>query len=130
MAELTSFGYSAGDSLLHRMDARFKIISIIFLSLVSLNVGSRGIGLMTIILAGVIFYARLPLAAAFKELRYFLIMILLIFVTRVLSTDGTPVINLPYFTISVQGIYNGILVCWRLAVIVILGFAFISTTRP
>ena len=130
MAELTSFGYSGGDSLLHRMDARFKIISIIFLSLVSLNVSFRGIGLMTIILSGVIFYARLPLAAAFKELRYFLIMLLLIFVTRVLSTDGTPVINLQYFTISMQGIYNGILVCWRLAVIVILGFAFISTTRP
>jgi energy-coupling factor transporter transmembrane protein EcfT len=130
MAELTSFGYSAGDSLLHRMDARFKIISIIFLSLVSLNVYFRGIGLMTTILLGVIFYARLPLAAAFKELRYFLIMLLLIFVTRVLSTAGTPVINLQYFTISMQGIYNGILVCWRLAVIVILGFAFISTTPP
>ena len=130
MAELTSFGYSCGDSLLHRMDTRFKIISIIFLSLVSLNVSFRGIGLMTIILSGVIFYARLPLAAAFKELRYFLIMLLLIFVTRVLSTDGTPVTNLQYFTVSMQGIYNGILVCWRLAVIVILGFAFISTTRP
>ena len=112
------------------MDTRFKIISIIFLSLVSLNVSFRGIGLMTIILSGVIFYARLPLAAAFKELRYFLIMLLLIFVTRVLSTDGTPVTNLQYFTVSMQGIYNGILVCWRLAVIVILGFAFISTTRP
>ena len=29
-----------------------------------------------------------------------------------------------------QGITNGILVCWRLALIVILGFAFISTTPP
>ncbi len=130
MAELTSFSYIAGDSLLHRLDARFKIISIIFLSLVSLNVYFRGLGLLTIILLGVIFYARLPLASGFKELRYFLILLLLIFVTRLLSTDGTPVINLKYFTISMQGITNGILVCWRLALIVILGFAFISTTPP
>ncbi len=128
MAELTSFSYIAGDSLLHRLDARFKIISIIFLSLVSLNVYFRGLGLLTIILLGVIFYARLPLASGFKELRYFLILLLLIFVTRLLSTDGTPVINLKYFTISMQGITNGILVCWRLALVVILGFAFISTT--
>lgn len=130
MAELTSFSYIAGDSLLHRLDARFKIISIIFLSLVSLNVYFRGLGLLTIILLGVIFYARLPLASGFKELRYFLILLLLIFVTRLLSTDGTPVINLKYFTISMQGITNGILVCWRLALIVILGFAFISTSPP
>ena len=130
MAELTSFSYIAGHSLLHRIDARFKIISIIFLSIVSLNIYFRGLGLLSVLLLGVIFYARLPLASGFKELRYFLVMLLLIFVTRVLSTDGTPVINLKYFTISMQGITNGILVCWRLALIVILGFAFISTTPP
>lgn len=130
MAELTSFSYIAGDSILHRIDARFKILFIILLSLVSLNEYFRGLGLLTIILLGVIFYARLPLASGFKELRYFLILLLLIFVTRLLSTDGTPVINLKYFTISMQGITNGILVCWRLALIVILGLAFISTTPP
>ena len=63
MAELTCFGYSAGDSLLHRIDARFKIISICFLSLVNLNLYFRGLGLLTIILLGVIFHARLPLAS-------------------------------------------------------------------
>ena len=106
MAELTSFSYIAGNSLLHRLDPRFKIISIIFLSLVSLNLNFRGLGLLTVIFLGVIFYARLPLASGVKELRYFLILLLLIFVTRVLSTDGTPVINLKYFTISMQGITN------------------------
>ena len=130
MAELTSFGYRAGDSLLHRIDARFKIISLILLSLVSLNVNFRGLGLLTVALLGVIFNARLPLASGFKELRYFLILLLLIFVTRVLATDAAPLINLKYFTISMQGITNGVLVCWRLALIVILGFAFISATPP
>jgi biotin transport system permease protein len=130
MAELTSFSYIAGDSILHRTDARFKILFIILLSLVSLNEYFRGLGLLTIILLGVIFYARLPLASGFKELRYFLILLLLIFVTRLLSTGGTPVINLKYFTISMQGITDGILVCWRLALIVVLGFTFISTTPP
>ena len=130
MAELTSFGYSAGESLLHRLDARFKIISIILLSLVNLNVNFGGLGLLTVILLVVIFYARLPLAAGFKELRYFLILLILIFITRVLSTDGIEIINLKYITISRQGITNGIRVCWRLALMVILGFAFISTTPP
>ena len=130
MAELTSFGFSAGDSLLHRMDARFKIISIVFLSLVSLSVNFKGLGLLTVIVLGVMVYARLPVIAGFKELRYFLILLFLVFATRVLATDGTPIINLEYFTISMQGVTGGIRVCWRLALIVMLGFAFISTTPP
>ncbi len=130
MAELTSFGYSAGDSLLHRMDARFKIVFIILLSLVGLNAYFRGLGLLTLILLAIILRARLPLAAGLREMRYFLILLLLIFVARVLSTEGLPVIDLEYLTVSRQGIYNGLLVCWRLAFIVLLGFAFISTTPP
>jgi len=130
MAELTSFSFSAGDSLLHRLDARFKIAFIIFLTLVSLNVYFRGLGFLTIILLGAVFYARLPFGSGFKELRYFLILLFLIFVARVLSTHGVPIIDLKYFSVSMEGIYSGILVCWRLALIVILGFAFISTTPP
>jgi biotin transport system permease protein len=130
MAELTSFSYSAGDSLLHRMDARFKLACIILLSVVVLNADLRELGLLTIILLGVILRARLPLASGFREMRYFLILLLLIFAARVLSIDGTPFIDLKYLTLSRQGIYNSVLVCWRLALIVILGFAFISATPP
>ena len=130
MAELTSFSYSAGDSLLHRMDARFKFACIILLSIVVLNADLRELGLLTIILLGVILRARLPLASGLREMRYFLMLLLLIFAARVLSTGGTPFIDLKYLTLSRQGIYSGVLVCWRLALIVILGFAFISATPP
>ena len=64
MAELTSFSYTVGDSLLHRMDARFKIVFIILLSLAALSAYFRGLGFLTFILLGVILRARLPLAAA------------------------------------------------------------------
>ena len=130
MAELTSFKYKAADSLLHRMDARFKIACIILLSLVDLNADLRALGLLTLILLGFILKARLPLASGFREMRYFLVLLLLIFAARVLSTNGTPFVAFKYLTLSRQGIHNGILVCWRLTLIVFLGFAFISTTPP
>jgi energy-coupling factor transporter transmembrane protein EcfT len=130
MAELTSFGYTAGDSLLHRIDARFKIAFIIFLSLVGLNAYFWELGFLTLILLGIIVRARLPIVSGLREMRYFLILLVLIFVARVLSTDGIPLIDLKYINVSIQGIYNGVLVCWRLALIVMLGFAFTSTTPP
>ncbi len=130
MAELTSFSYTAGDSLLHRLDGRFKIAFVIIISLVGLTANFRALGFLSLLLLGIILQAHLPLFSGLKEMRYFLVLLLLIFVARVLSTDGTPLIDLDYITVSRQGIYNGILVCWRLALIVMLGFAFISTTPP
>jgi energy-coupling factor transporter transmembrane protein EcfT len=65
-----------------------------------------------------------------KELRYFSVLLFLIFAARVLSADGSPVFDSKYFTVSSQGLLDAGLVCWRLAFIVVLGFAFISTTPP
>ena len=90
MAELTSFSYTAGDSLLHRLDARFKIAFVIFISLVGLNAYLWGLGFLTLLLLGIILRTRLPLFSGLKEIRYFLILLLLIFVARVLATDGIP----------------------------------------
>ena len=68
MAELTSFSFVSGDSLLHHLDARFKIIFIISLSLVSLNLNYWELGILSIMIVAVIVYARLPLRSGFKEL--------------------------------------------------------------
>jgi len=130
MAELTSFSFISGDSLLHHLDARFKIIFIVLLSLVTLNIYFIELGLLTILLLCVMLNARPPINSGFKELRYFLLLLFFVFSARMLSTEGPPLIQLAFITISMQGIYDGILICWRLAFIMILGFAFISTTRP
>jgi len=130
MAELTLFSYISGVSLLHKMDARFKIILIILLSLLSLNQYFIELGILTVLLLGMIVNARLPLKTGFRELRYFLILLFFVFVARMLSTGGSALLSLKFVNISMQGIYDGILICWRLAFIMILGFAFISTTRP
>jgi len=130
MAELTSFGYFSGNSLLHHLDPRFKLVYIILLSLVCLNLNFISQGITTVLLLGLIVYARLPLNSGVKELRYFLVLLVFVFIARAVSTGGEPLMDFKYFSISAQGLYAGLLVCWRLAFIVLLGFTLISTTRP
>jgi energy-coupling factor transporter transmembrane protein EcfT len=130
MAELTSFGYFSGDSLLHNLDPRFKLLYIIALSLVCLNLNFLSLIIVSVLLLGLIIYARLPLSSGFKELRYFFVLLVFVFMARVLSTGGESLIDFKFFSISRQGLYVGFLVCWRLAFIVVLGFTLISTTRP
>ena len=130
MAELTAFGYLPGNSLLHILDPRFKLLFMIVLSLVCLNLNFASLGLITALLFGFAVYSRLPLYALFRELRYFYILLAFVFVARVLSTGGDPLIDFKLFSVSHQGLSDGMLVCWRLALIVLLGFTIISTTRP
>jgi energy-coupling factor transporter transmembrane protein EcfT len=64
-----------------------------------------------------------------KELRYFFILLLFIFIARSLSTPGFPVMAWKTVQLTQQGLYEGVLICWRLTVIVFFGLAFVSTTR-
>lgn len=130
MAELTAFGYFSGNSLLHSLDSRFKLLFIAVLSLVSLNLNFAALGIISILLLGFIIYSRLPLYAMFKELRYFFILLAFVFVARALSTGGDPLLDFKLFTVSHQGLSAGMLVCWRLALVVLLAFTMITTTRP
>jgi len=130
MAELTSFGYFSGNSLLHNLDPRFKLLFISLLSLVCLNLYFTSLGISTFLLSGLIIYSRLPLKSGVRELRFFLVLLLFVFMARVLSTGGTSLLDMKFISISKQGLYAGFLVCWRLAFIVLLGFTLISTTRP
>ena len=130
MAELTAFGYFSGNSLLHSLDSRFKLLFIAVLSLVSLNLNFAALGIISILLLGFIIYSRLPLYAMFKELCYFFILLAFVFVARALSTGGDPVIEVKFFSVSGEGLSEGLLVCWRLALVVLLAFTMITTTRP
>ncbi len=130
MAELTSFGYFSGNSLLHNLDPRFKLLFIITLSLVCFHLYFISLAIFTCLLLGLMIYSRLPLRSGVKELRYFFVLLLFVFMARSLSTGGPSLVELKFISISKQGLIAGSLVCWRLAFIVLLGLALISTTRP
>ena len=55
---------------------------------------------------------------------------LIILIARTLSTKGALVYYLYFVPISIQGLMDGIMICWRLFLIVMVGLIFISTTKP
>jgi energy-coupling factor transporter transmembrane protein EcfT len=121
MAELTAFSFLPGNSLIHKLDVRFKLFFLVLISLVSLGGGFKGLGILTGLVTALIIHSRLPLKAGFKELKFFLIFLLLILVARMLTTPGTVLITQP-------GLISGVLICWRLVIIALLGFLFVFTT--
>lgn len=129
MAELTAFSFQPGTSLLHRLDVRFKLLFLILISLISLGGGFKGLGILSGLVAALTVHCRLPLKSGLKELRLFLILLLLVLGARMLTTPGTALIEIKSIAVTRQGLISGVLICWRLVVIAFLGFLFIFTTR-
>ncbi|MEE8553507.1 MAG: energy-coupling factor transporter transmembrane component T [Desulfobacterales bacterium] len=130
MAELTAFSFRPGASLLHELDVRFKLVFLVLISLASLKAALLALCVLTFVLIGVIIDIRLPIKVILKELRYFLILLLFVFIARALTTPGSPLIQFKAVSVTREGVHGGIIVCWRLLIIIMMGLSFVSTTRP
>jgi len=49
MAHTVAFNFRSGESLLHRLDPRFKVIFLALISLSTLSAGAVGLGLLTLL---------------------------------------------------------------------------------
>jgi len=98
-------------------------------SITVLNASTWSLLAMSSVVVVLCLYIGLPLLSAARELRYFFILLLMVFVARVLSTPGEPLFQIGFITIGNKGLVEGAIVCWRFLLVVALGLVFISTTR-
>jgi energy-coupling factor transporter transmembrane protein EcfT len=124
MGELTSIGFNPGQSLLHRLDPRTKQSLMLGLSLVSVWGDIYFLSILTIALAFLFRSARLKVFRLIREIRYFLFLVLFIFIVRSVTLDSgwVPVV-------STAAAKDGMLVCWRLMAVVLMGILLMATTR-
>ena len=130
MAELTIFSYHCGKSILHKLDVRFKLFFLVLISFTVIKADLTALFIISLMLITVLAYIRFPIISSLKDLRYFFILILLVFFARAFSTPGSAFIEWRFIAISKQGVYEGMLVCWSLFLVVFLSLSFVSTTRP
>ena len=130
MAELSTFGFHYGQSFVHRLDVRFKLICLVLLT--SAVMVAMPMAMISMSLGGILLWIslRLPLRILGREMMAFLFFLLLVFSMRALSTPGDPWLSWGPLTITREGVQAGGQVVWRLLMILILGLIFITTTRP
>ena len=130
MAELTFLNYRSGKSILHKLDVRFKLVFLVLISLTLIKADLAALFIISLMLITILLYIRFPIRSSLKELRYFFILILLVFFARAFSTPGSDFIQWRFIVISNQGVHEAAMVCWRLFLVVFLGLSFVATTRP
>lgn len=130
MAEITTLGFRPGHSLFHRLDARFKLLCLAVIGIAVLQCGIWGLAGLTVPGLAGIFRLGIPLRSMLKELRYLAVLLFLVFAARALSTPGSVLFSAAGISVTREGVAAGVLVCWRLAGVVLAGIIFIAATRP
>jgi len=129
MIEMATYRYRSGTSVLHRLDVRFKLIFLVMISFASLQARGAALAVLTITLLALMKNAGQTVKSLLTLLRYAIIFLVLIFIARALATPGSPVFGYKTVIVTREGISGGILVCWRLVIVILIGLAFVATTR-
>ena len=129
MADMNAFCFRPGQSSLHRLDVRVKILGLMLISTLSLRAGSVSLAFLTIIMIVLAAECGLSLSRLAGELKYFFLLLLLIFTARALSTPGEVLWRVKALVVTKEGLQVGMLVCWRLLVIITGSLLLVTSTR-
>jgi energy-coupling factor transporter transmembrane protein EcfT len=129
VAELTLFNYRSGNSTLHQFDVRFKIVALLIISITSLHLGALSLAILSLPVILLMVDSGLTFGSFFREIRFFVALWLIILLAQTLSSEGAHVYRFYILPFSLQGFFKGVLICWRLLLILSVGLLFIMTTR-
>ncbi len=123
------FHYVHKNTPLHTMDGRIKVLCLVLLSLTaSLATDVSDYLLLSAVILTALFVSRLPLIPLLRDMKFFLFLILFVFVMNAIGTGGEPIPDFPIRSVSVAGILTGAMFAWRLILIIILCAIMTGTT--
>jgi energy-coupling factor transporter transmembrane protein EcfT len=99
------------------------------LMLTAINCGTLPLAVMSLISAAAAQRLGLSLRGIITELRYFLLLLVLIFSARAFTTPGAPLADLTWLPVTREGMQAGAMTVWRLFLVVFFGLLFVATTR-
>ena len=131
LKDITLGQYYPGNSFLHRMDPRAKILcTMIFLIAIFLAETPAAYGLVTLFILFCISLSRLPAMLIWKSIRPLWIILLFTLMIHVLTTPGTVLFSWGWISVSEEGLRNGILMTLRLVYLIAFSSLLTYTTSP
>ena len=129
--DITLGQYYPGDSLIHRLDARTKIIATL-LYLIELFVVNNFYGFLitAAVLLVIIAISKVPLKFIFRGLTAVFLIIAFTFVLNLFMVDGRVLWHWKFLTITYEGLSRAFFMAVRLVLIIIGSSIMTLTTKP
>jgi energy-coupling factor transport system permease protein len=131
LKDITIGQYISGDSLLHKLDPRTKIMGI-FILMITLFVVDKWYSLMLAagVIFAVLFMSQVPVRYYLKGIRPLLFIIIFTAVIQLLLTPGQVVWQWKALHITTEGIHLAGFMCFRLILLVLITSVLTLTTTP
>ncbi len=130
--DITIGQYFIGDSFLHRLDARMKIIlTLAFIVSIFICKSFPALLLMVVFTFAVVLISRVPLKMVFKSVRPIAIIVLFTSVLNIFYVKGgTPLVDWKFIHITSNGVFTAIFMAVRIVCLVIISSMLTYTTTP
>lgn len=129
--DITLGQYYPEQSVIHRLDARTKILgTLLYIIEIFLVNSFAGFGLVILALGVLIGISRVPVRFIFKGLKAVVFIILLTFVLNLFMFDGTVLWHWKFLTITYEGLYRSCFMVLRLILLIIGTSMLTLTTKP
>lgn len=131
LRDITLGQYYPGDSAIHRLDPRTKILGTL-LYLASLFLVRRFVGFFASLafLGLCVKVSKVPLRFMLKGLKTIFMIMIFTFVLNMFMTPGDVVLRLGFLTITKEGIYNAVFMVIRLVFLIVGSSLLTLTTKP
>ncbi len=131
MRDVTLGQYFPCDSVLHRLDPRLKIVSLIaFIVLTFCTFNFYSLAVVGAFVIAIILMSRVPLKMYFKSLKVIIIIVVITSLLNLFYGQGEPIFEWWIFRVTLEGIYNAIFVCTRIVCLILFSSALTFTTSP
>ncbi len=131
LKDVTLGQYFPGNSPIHRLDARCKLLLVIvYIVALFLCESYFSYSLMFLFLAVAVALSRIRLKALFKGLKALIVVILFTAAINMLYTPGEPLVEFWIFTITKEGIRNAFFLVLRIIMLISGTFLLTYTTSP
>lgn len=131
ISDITIGQYFPGNSIVHKLDPRMKII-LIFLLIVSIFICKNIAGLGAIILFSVILVliSKIPFKTVLKSIKPLVVIILLTAVLNIFYGKGDTLVQLGKLKITADGIETAVFMAVRIITLVVISSLLTYTTSP
>ena len=131
LQDITLGQFFPGNSILHRLDPRTKIISLFALMILIFSAqGWAAYIALTILTAGLIFLSKVPPLTILKSVKPLSWIILFTLLIHFVSHDGEVLAKFYVFKVTTEGIIYGVKISLRLILMILSASLLTFTTSP
>lgn len=130
--DITIGQYFIGDSFMHKMDARMKIIlTMVFIVAIFLCKSFPALGLMVLFTVALVLISGVPMKMVLKSLKPIAIIVLFTSVLNIFYVrGGTELVSWRFIHIGTNGIFTALFMAVRIICLVVVSSLLTYTTTP